>query len=76
MRNRLVQSVAENASRLEVLVGPCGILKSDEFNKTTYYENTEHIMETDMLRVHELDYIRKIDQRSEMLKDKNPMLML
>ena len=68
LRNRTISSVVENASRLEVLCGPLGILRSEEFSGTNFIDAPDPLSWTDALRVHEQDYLLKLKRTCESLE--------
>ena len=64
LRNRIISGTAENPHRLETLMAPApkGTLRSfHQNNKVVFREECKDCEMGDILRVHELGYIKKLE---------------
>mmetsp|Transcript_19809 Transcript_19809/g.50321 ORF Transcript_19809/g.50321 Transcript_19809/m.50321 type:complete len:897 (-) Transcript_19809:145-2835(-) len=72
LRQYLMTRYQEQPSRWEVLCGPSGILRAFEFEKSYFAEQSDIAPLCDLLRVHELQYIRSIEHKvGEVARESN-----
>eukprot|EP00439_Symbiodinium_sp_Y106_P015232 s3233_g2.t1 len=68
VRLALISRIPENPHRLEVLCGPNGVLRADQFRDLRWIPEASQAALVDVLRVHEFWYVKKLMDKVEEAK--------